>query len=954
MKYGLFIFVFLIVFLIGNVSAATYYMRSDGTAANKGAASGPCATQANTMSIATHDGETFSAGDVIKLCDDGGVFRDQMDIPSSGSDGSPITYEAESGDTPIISGSEIISGVWSTSKISVSSDNFDDNDITDWTVRGTVAASNQRMETTTDGGTDDAQISFTSNTELYVTFKLYLVSGYTGWDNTETAFGNGVQEAAGSDHGTFMGIRDNSGSKYWFVEWGTDAGSSSDVSMTTKTVADNTWYTITIYIKAASGVGANDGITRWWVDGGAYSNELIKELTNVDSDTASWDEARLGNWWASTLDATLYIDDFEVYDGGMANVYETTPSITTEPLIVIYDGTKLTPKDGFFGGLYSNQWDWDSDILYVNVGEDPDTGTLEAGQRGFGIWASSKSYITIDGLTLIGTNAKLIQFNTVVEGVTVKNCNMSYNGAEGGIMYNTRSGGSNVIDSNTIHDIALSCIGIKDYGGSGSGSGTESYIRNNLVYNCGNSGIFVRGNYQIIENNIIHDTGNTEAEMHALHIYSGSPGEGSGDNNIMRYNWIYNSITAPAVGKGGNAFEIDLWCDYNEISYNIAFNNDGSGLANYGASYTKVFNNVFYENLQSDSMNTYAEVKFIGTAADPSTNWEFKNNIAQATRADIYAIYVDEFTYDQSPTITNNDYYTTATNWYFWNNAGGNNLATWNALTGVGTDINSDPLLTIPGSGDFTLQPGSPAIDSGVDVGLTQDFDGNPIVSAPDIGAFEYQGFSQLPYNGPHSIPGRVEAEDYDIGGEGLAYHDTTLGNLGGQYRGEDVDIKPSNDSDSGYAVGWLDAGEWLEYTVDVSSSGEYDFRFRVLSQEDTGRFRVEVDGMDVTGDVTVPHTGQWDSESWANVYINDVYLSEGSHMMRLVSEQEWFDINYLEVNVSLPQHPADVDPQDGCIGIKELLDYISLWKKDSTANPINLLMKAIDMWTHEVGCSGP
>lgn len=71
----------LILFLVLLASlawAATYYVRDDGTAANKVAASGPCGTVGNCMSIATHNGETFSGDDVIVLCDDGGVYRDQM------------------------------------------------------------------------------------------------------------------------------------------------------------------------------------------------------------------------------------------------------------------------------------------------------------------------------------------------------------------------------------------------------------------------------------------------------------------------------------------------------------------------------------------------------------------------------------------------------------------------------------------------------------------------------------------------------------------------------------------------------------------------------------------------------------------------------------------------------------------------------------------------------------
>ena len=45
------------------------------------------------------------------------------------------------------------------------------------------------------------------------------------------------------------------------------------------------------------------------------------------------------------------------------------------------------------------------------------------------------------------------------------------------------------------------------------------------------------------------------------------------------------------------------------------------------------------------------------------------------------------------------------------------------------------------------------------------------------------------PYK-PLSVPGRIEAEDYDLGGEGVAYHDTTPGNAGGAYRADDVDIE--------------------------------------------------------------------------------------------------------------------------------------------------------------------
>jgi len=102
----------------------TYYMRADGTAANKAAASGPGTSQSACMNVSVHNGETFSAGDIIKICDNGGIYYSQIVPPSAGSAGNLITYEPETGDTPEINGSTELVGaswadqggnVWSTS-----------------------------------------------------------------------------------------------------------------------------------------------------------------------------------------------------------------------------------------------------------------------------------------------------------------------------------------------------------------------------------------------------------------------------------------------------------------------------------------------------------------------------------------------------------------------------------------------------------------------------------------------------------------------------------------------------------------------------------------------------------------------------------------------------------------------------------------------------------------------
>ncbi|CAN0449955.1 unnamed protein product, partial [Laminaria digitata] len=77
------------------------------------------------------------------------------------------------------------------------------------------------------------------------------------------------------------------------------------------------------------------------------------------------------------------------------------------------------------------------------------------------------------------------------------------------------------------------------------------------------------------------------------------------------------------------------------------------------------------------------------------------------------------------------------------------------------------------------------------------------------------------PYGGgttPAEIPGLVEAEEFDTGGEGVGYSDTTAVNIGGAFRtDEGVDVSGTDD---GYVVGWIESGEHLQYTVDVSTDG--------------------------------------------------------------------------------------------------------------------------------------
>src|SRR3954468_480105 len=73
------------------------------------------------------------------------------------------------------------------------------------------------------------------------------------------------------------------------------------------------------------------------------------------------------------------------------------------------------------------------------------------------------------------------------------------------------------------------------------------------------------------------------------------------------------------------------------------------------------------------------------------------------------------------------------------------------------------------------------------------------------------------------TINEKIEAENFDFGGEGAAYHDTTGGNSGGALRlTENVDIAPTTDTSGGFAVVDTAPGEWMAYTVNVPTAGQY------------------------------------------------------------------------------------------------------------------------------------
>jgi glucose/arabinose dehydrogenase len=169
------------------------------------------------------------------------------------------------------------------------------------------------------------------------------------------------------------------------------------------------------------------------------------------------------------------------------------------------------------------------------------------------------------------------------------------------------------------------------------------------------------------------------------------------------------------------------------------------------------------------------------------------------------------------------------------------------------------------------------------------------------------------PYRGiPAAIPGIVQAEEFDEGGLGVAYHDTTANNSGGQFRfTTDVDIQVAYDVGGGHNVGWMAAGEWLVYSIDVTAAGVYTVEARVAASGAGGTFHLEVNGSDVTGPIGIPNTGGW--QNWITIPKSGVSLQAGRQTLRFVLDANgptgiFGNLNYLRFSTaSAPPGAADI-----------------------------------------------
>lgn len=167
----------------------------------------------------------------------------------------------------------------------------------------------------------------------------------------------------------------------------------------------------------------------------------------------------------------------------------------------------------------------------------------------------------------------------------------------------------------------------------------------------------------------------------------------------------------------------------------------------------------------------------------------------------------------------------------------------------------------------------------------------------------------QEPYKTRIPVPGLLEAENYDLGGEGVSFHDNTLVNSGNALRTDAVDI--TGDAQTGFKVGWTEVGEWLEYSVHIEEPQSYLWEAKVSSGGAGASFQLQI--MDsnnfkaISDTILIPNTGSWDT--YTTISGATTVLPAGDQTLRIFITGAYGNIDWLQFTRNIPTKTQLIKP---------------------------------------------
>jgi hypothetical protein len=506
------------------------------------------------------------------------------------------------------------------------------------------------------------------------------------------------------------------------------------------------------YVDATNGSDSNDGTTpdtAWKtinkVNTSTFSpgehivfkaGETWREALSVPSSGESGNPITFGAYGSGNKPVISGADVVTGWTETATDVYSA--SVTVEPNQVFMDGERLT-KGADENSLADHEWFWTTDTLYVkDASGDPDTSgvTIEASSTSDIMDINGNDYLIFDGLKVMYSNGR--SFDCRFGGnITIQNCTIqdSYDRAaiigNGGTDYTFNNCTiSGTLTSDSIYGWEPDNVTIKNCAFTDVSGANSDHVQ---LYN---------GNNATIQNNSFS-----------------MEGTDSGKGNVILISWTTALIEYNETSHGNYGFDVNG--SGITVQYNHCHDHTGESWSSgvYSGQDVDIHSGltVRYNIIHDCTMGMY----FWNTSNHARTNHNFYNNTIynctsrgfQSGSNSISGAFKNNIIW--CPTATHAVRVNNPGTWDSdYNNLGpeGTDFIHWDDVTGYDTlssfqsgesqdanSISNDPSFTDEANDDFTLQEGSPCINAGVDVGLTEDYAGNPIVGTPDIGAYEKQ-----------------------------------------------------------------------------------------------------------------------------------------------------------------------------------------------------------------------
>ncbi|WP_181707662.1 carbohydrate-binding protein [Chthonobacter rhizosphaerae] len=291
----------------------------------------------------------------------------------------------------------------------------------------------------------------------------------------------------------------------------------------------------------------------------------------------------------------------------------------------------------------------------------------------------------------------------------------------------------------------------------------------------------------------------------------------------------------------------------------------------------------------------------------PGTDAASNPNGANATAGSAFKTYEDGSNWTAAISVANGTYVVVIhTQETYWNAAGQRQFDV--SVNGQPVITNLDPFAVAGGDKPIAVETVVTVTDGKITLNLSADID-NAALNAVTIYQYDPPGDDQRPVSGTPFVVDAdgvtIDASNYDLGGQGVAYNDAAglQGGTNGGRAGSDVEATAGGD------IGWIEAGEWLEYTIDVETAGRYDLSLLLANAAGAGRSAVvsffrpgETTAYATSGSIANPTTASW--STFASRSGGSVALEDGEQVVRVTFAGGSQDFRSLTLTPTVVQTP--------------------------------------------------